>query len=435
MPVFRSTPSGDSSASACTRSGSPSSSCANATGYTPRSSSARRRPPPGRAAGAPGRPGRRGRSRRGPSAPRRSPPPRPPPPGAARRAAVRPHGLHQEDPALPGQGDQLLRLPRVQGERLLAQHRLPASRHSPAAARVRRVRRGDVHHVDVAVLRQLGPRPVRPWGSLNRSAKPFAPSSVRDATATTSASSGMPSRSCVNDAAMPPVASTPQRIFRSTPAPSALGFNHSGRAESIGRAHPPEQETRPHAGERPEHAGTATDGHTGTHTGGADRRPRAPTARRRPRGPAARGLRVPAPRRSPPGRPPRHPRPRRSHRPAAAVHGHVPPGPARGHPVPARARRHRPAHPDRLPRRHGRGAARRRPHERPVGTPPPAARRACSCTWRPPRSARSPPPRACSSASACSRDSPGPPASSSPAPWSATCTTAWRWPASSPRSC
>lgn len=42
------------------------------------------------------------------------------------------------------------------------------------------------------------------------------------------------------------------------------------------------------------------------------------------------------------------------------------------------------------------------------------------------------PPSSCSSASGCSRASRAPRASSSPAPWSAICTTASRWPGSSP---
>lgn len=74
-------------------------------------------------------------------------------------------------------------------------------------------------------------------------------------------------------------------------------------------------------------------------------------------------------------RTPRHPGPRRPHRTATALHGHVPPGTPRGHRVPARPRRDRPAHPHRLPHRHGARPGRRRTDERPVGEAQAAAPR------------------------------------------------------------
>ncbi|MFZ4143137.1 hypothetical protein ACOZDZ_20725 [Streptomyces griseoincarnatus] len=55
----------------------------------------------------------------------------------------------------------------------------------------------------------------------NRSAKVFADSTERDATATTSAS-GMSTRSAVNVAAMPPVARIPQRTFCSVIRPTLI---------------------------------------------------------------------------------------------------------------------------------------------------------------------------------------------------------------------
>ncbi len=81
---------------------------------------------------------------------------------ADQRVAVRPHGLHQEQPALPGQSGQLPRLTRVERERLLAQDVLAGLQGEPGRLPVRRVRGCDVHDVDGVVRDELRPAAVRP---------------------------------------------------------------------------------------------------------------------------------------------------------------------------------------------------------------------------------------------------------------------------------
>ncbi len=78
------------------------------------------------------------------------------------RVAVRPHGLHQEEAAVPGELHQLPGLALVDRERLLAQHVLPGLQGEGRRLPVRGVRCGHVHHVDVLVGDERRPVPVRP---------------------------------------------------------------------------------------------------------------------------------------------------------------------------------------------------------------------------------------------------------------------------------
>ena len=65
------------------------------------------------------------------------------------RQEPRPHGLHREQLALPGHGDDLARLGGVHRERLLDQHRLARPQGEHRVVAMHRVRRGDVDDVDV----------------------------------------------------------------------------------------------------------------------------------------------------------------------------------------------------------------------------------------------------------------------------------------------
>ena len=102
------------------------------------------------------------------------------------------------------------RLPRVQRERLLAQHVPPGLQAQPGGGPVRRVRGGDVHDVDVRRPRPAPPSRRTPAGSRTVPRTPSPRPRCREATATTSAS-GRSTRSAVNAAAIPPVARIPHR--------------------------------------------------------------------------------------------------------------------------------------------------------------------------------------------------------------------------------
>lgn len=72
----------------------------------------------------------------------------------AQREEPRPHRLHQEDALLPGRGREQPRLCCVDRERLLAEDRLAGAQTFQRRAEMVRVRRGQVHNIDVRVRRQ-----------------------------------------------------------------------------------------------------------------------------------------------------------------------------------------------------------------------------------------------------------------------------------------
>lgn len=93
----------------------------------------------------------------------------------------------------------------------------PAARQSPAAARCAEC---GVATYTTSTSSSAASEAQSPYarGMSNRSANALAEASLREATATTSAS-GIRSRSAVNNDAIPPVASTPQRTVPLMPTP------------------------------------------------------------------------------------------------------------------------------------------------------------------------------------------------------------------------
>ncbi|CAM5292501.1 hypothetical protein SVIOM342S_05725 [Streptomyces violaceorubidus] len=115
----------------------------------------------------------------------------------------------------------------------------PASRHRPAAVRCAECGVA-TYTTSTSSSRASASQPPYARGIPNRSANAFADASVREATATTSAS-GRSTRSAVNLAAIPPVARIPQRTFcpvtaATLPHPRSGSFVVVRRASCIRRA-------------------------------------------------------------------------------------------------------------------------------------------------------------------------------------------------------
>ena len=68
------------------------------------------------------------------------------------RKEARPHGFHEEALLRFGSRDHLVRLRRVERERLLAEHVLAGGEEQQRVGRMTRMRRGDVHGIDVGVV-------------------------------------------------------------------------------------------------------------------------------------------------------------------------------------------------------------------------------------------------------------------------------------------
>jgi hypothetical protein len=82
--------------------------------------------------------------------------------GDDRRLEAGPHRLHDEDPGLAGEVDDLLRAGGGRGERLLHQQRLARPQRRERECVVLGVRSGEVQDVDVRVGQDLGVGPVGP---------------------------------------------------------------------------------------------------------------------------------------------------------------------------------------------------------------------------------------------------------------------------------
>jgi hypothetical protein len=78
------------------------------------------------------------------------------------REKARPHGLHEEEPTRPGQGDQVASLGAGHGEGLLHQHGLVVFERQPGVGVVERVRGGHVDNVDLGVRDEFLVGPVTP---------------------------------------------------------------------------------------------------------------------------------------------------------------------------------------------------------------------------------------------------------------------------------
>ncbi len=219
-PVWRSTPSGDSTAFAAIPSGSPSRSCANDTGYTPRSSSA---PPP--SAGS--------RSRcaagKGPASPKSACTVRTSPiaPSSTSAFSRRTSGLQYIHIAsIRKRSCSRASVTSSSASRRFSVNGFshstfrPAVRHSPAAARCAVC---GVATYTTSTSGSAASDSQSPYArsTPNRSANASADSRRREATATMSAS-GRSTRSAANAAAIPPVARIPHRTLSPAIPPSLI---------------------------------------------------------------------------------------------------------------------------------------------------------------------------------------------------------------------